>query len=104
MLKRTSKKWLGSKLKSMVILLKYKDDIHETIILRYDMLMKWMLLIYQYSKGYQLIDIEGIYCLLFFLSSKWLSRKNRDMMIWVEYILYFVDSMVSLTIGGSKTT
>ena len=45
MLKRTSKKWLGSKLKSMVILLKYKDDIHETI-LRYDMLMKWMLLIY----------------------------------------------------------
>ena len=45
MLKHTSKKWLGSKLKSMVILLKYIDNIHE-IIVRYDMLMKWMLLIY----------------------------------------------------------
>ena len=42
MLKRTSKKWLGSKLKSMVILLKYIDNIHEIIIMR----MKWMLLRY----------------------------------------------------------
>ena len=32
MLKRTSKKWLGSKLKSMVILLKYIDNIHEIYI------------------------------------------------------------------------